>query len=40
MLLGRNIGANAVELLLASLGFCYSIGYVANASRRSVHTRA
>lgn len=36
MLLGRNIGANAVELLLASVGFCYSIGYVANAAARGI----
>jgi uncharacterized OsmC-like protein len=36
VLLGRNLGANAVELLLASLGFCYSVGYVANAAARGI----
>jgi uncharacterized OsmC-like protein len=36
VLLGRNIGPNAVELLLAALGFCYSVGYVANAAARGV----
>ena len=36
MLLGRNLGPNAVELLLASLGFCYSVGYVANAAARGI----
>jgi hypothetical protein len=36
VLLGRNLGPNAVELLLASLGFCYSVGYVANAAARGI----
>jgi uncharacterized OsmC-like protein len=36
VLLGRNLGANAVELLLAALGFCYSVGYAANAAARGI----
>jgi uncharacterized OsmC-like protein len=36
VLLGRNLGPNAVELLLAALGFCYSVGYVANAAARGI----
>jgi uncharacterized OsmC-like protein len=36
VLLGRNLGPNAIELLLASLGFCYSVGYVANAAARGI----
>jgi hypothetical protein len=32
VLLGRNKGPNAVELLLQALGFCYAVGYVANAA--------
>jgi uncharacterized OsmC-like protein len=36
VLLGRNLGANAVELLLAALGVCYSVGYVANAAARGI----
>ncbi|MGH3040296.1 MAG: OsmC family protein [Gaiellaceae bacterium] len=36
VLLGRDQGPNAVELLLASLGFCYSVGYVANAAARGI----
>jgi uncharacterized OsmC-like protein len=36
VLLGRNLGPNAVELLLASLGFCYSVGYIANAAARGI----
>jgi uncharacterized OsmC-like protein len=36
VLLGHNVGPNAVELLLASLGFCYSVGYVANAAARGI----
>jgi uncharacterized OsmC-like protein len=35
-LLGGNQGPNAVELLLAALGFCYSVGYVANAAARGI----
>jgi uncharacterized OsmC-like protein len=36
VLLGSNQGPNAVELLLAALGFCYSVGYVANAAARGI----
>ncbi len=36
VLLGHNGGPNAVELLLAALGFCYSVGYVANAAARGI----
>jgi len=36
VLLGANRAANAVELLLASLGFCYSVGYAANAAARGI----
>ena len=36
VLLGRNIGPNAVELVLAALGFCYSVGFVANAAARGI----
>lgn len=36
MLLGQNRGPNAVELLLAALGFCYSVGFVANAAARGI----
>lgn len=36
VLLGHNQGPNAVELLLAALGFCYSVGYVANAAARGI----
>jgi uncharacterized OsmC-like protein len=36
VLLGRDQGPNAVELLLASLGFCYSVGYAANAAARGI----
>jgi uncharacterized OsmC-like protein len=36
VLLGHNKGPNAVELLLAALGFCYSVGYVANAAARGI----
>jgi hypothetical protein len=34
VLLGSNAGPNAVELLLAALGFCYAVGYAANAAAR------
>lgn len=34
VLLGRDAGPNAVELALAALGFCYSVGYVYNAAAR------
>jgi uncharacterized OsmC-like protein len=36
VLLGRNRGPNAVELLLQALGFCYAVGYVANAAARGI----
>jgi uncharacterized OsmC-like protein len=36
VLFGHNQGPNAVELLLAALGFCYSVGYVANAAARGI----
>lgn len=32
VLLGRDQGPNAVELVLAALGFCYSVGLVYNAA--------
>lgn len=32
VLLGQDAGPNAVELVLAALGFCYSVGFVYNAS--------
>jgi uncharacterized OsmC-like protein len=34
VLLGNNLGPNAVELCLAALGFCYAVGYVANAAAK------
>lgn len=36
VLLGRNQGPNAVELVLAALGFCFSVGFVANAAARGI----
>ena len=36
VLLGENHGPNALELVLAALGFCYSVGYVANAAARGI----
>lgn len=36
VLLGSNQGANAVELLLQALGFCYAVGYVYNAAARGI----
>lgn len=32
VLLGADRGPNAVELVLAALGFCYSVGFVYNAA--------
>jgi hypothetical protein len=32
VLLGSDSGPNAVELVLAALGFCYSVGFVYNAA--------
>lgn len=36
VLLGENRGPNAVELVLQALGFCYAVGYVANAAARGI----
>lgn len=36
VLLGSNRGPNAVELVLQALGFCYAVGYVANASAQGI----
>jgi uncharacterized OsmC-like protein len=36
VLLGANRGPNAVELLLQALGFCYAVGYVANAAAQGI----
>ncbi len=36
VLLGSNSGPNAVELVLAALGFCYGVGFVANAAARGI----
>ena len=36
VLLGQNLGPNAVEYCLAALGFCYAVGYVANAAAKGI----
>lgn len=36
VLLGHDRGPNAVELVLQALGFCYAVGYVANASAQGI----
>ncbi len=36
VLLGEDAGANAVELVLAALGFCYSVGFAYNAAARGI----
>ena len=36
VLLGNNRGPNAVELVLQALGFCYAVGYVANAAAQGI----
>jgi len=36
VLLGENKAPNAVELLLQALGYCYAVGYVANAAARGI----
>lgn len=36
VLLGNNAGPNAVELLLQALGFCYAVGYAANAAAQGI----
>jgi uncharacterized OsmC-like protein len=40
VLLGSNKAPNAVELLLQALGFCYAVGYVANAAARGIELTA
>lgn len=40
VLLGNNLGPNAVELVLQALGFCYAVGYVANAAARGIEISA
>lgn len=34
--MGANRGPNAVELVLAALGFCYGVGFVAHAAARGI----
>ena len=36
ILLGENKGPNAVELVLQALGFCYAVGYIANAAAKGI----
>ena len=36
VLLGDNQGPNAVELVLQALGFCYAVGYAANAAAQGI----
>jgi uncharacterized OsmC-like protein len=36
VLLGGNRGPNAVELVLQALGFCYAVGYAANAAAQGI----
>lgn len=36
ILLGDDAGANAVELVLAALGFCYAVGFAYNAAARGI----
>ena len=36
VLLGRNQGPNAVELVLQALAFCYAVGFAANAAARGI----
>lgn len=36
VLLGENRGPNAVELLVQALGFCYAVGFIANAAARGI----
>ncbi|MBW3620502.1 MAG: OsmC family protein [Actinobacteria bacterium] len=36
ILLGDDHGPNAVELVLQALGFCYAVGYVANAAAQGI----
>jgi uncharacterized OsmC-like protein len=36
VLLGGNRGANALELMLQALAFCYSVGFAVNAAARGI----
>lgn len=36
VLLGKNGGPNAVELVLQALAFCYAVGYAANAAAQGI----
>lgn len=36
VLLGEDAGPNAVEAVLAALGFCYSVGFVYNAAAKGI----
>jgi uncharacterized OsmC-like protein len=36
VLLGDNAGPNAVELVLQALGFCYAVGFAANAAAKGI----
>jgi uncharacterized OsmC-like protein len=36
VLLGDNLGPNAVELVLQALAYCYAVGYVANAAAQGI----
>lgn len=40
VLLGNNAAPNAVELLLQALGFCYAVGYAANAAAQGIELTA
>lgn len=40
VLLGTNRGPNAVELLLQALGFCYAVGYAANAAAQGIEIKS
>lgn len=37
VLLGQNLGPNAVEALLQALGSCLAVGFVYNASAQGIH---
>ena len=36
VLLGTNVGPNAVELVLQALAFCYAVGYAYNAAAKGI----
>ena len=36
VLLGTNVGPNAVELVLQALAFCYGVGFVYNAAAKGI----